>query len=105
MFKIIQSFIAQRNWIKAHALMAKQFHGLALDTIRKAVEIEPDEEKVPQYLELQGNIELSIGKKQLALKTFKSAKTLINKLQKLDLTKIERRIDESIMELEKGEED
>jgi hypothetical protein len=64
MMKFINSYRAHRNWIKTHGMMGGQFQSLALFDIRKAVKIEPEEKKRPQYLELQGQIELSLGKKK-----------------------------------------
>ena len=75
----IRSYRANRHWLKAHALMGGQFQSLALVAIRKAVELEPDIKKVPKYLELQGHIESSIGKLDIAMQTFQSAIEIIEK--------------------------
>ena len=53
--------------------MGGQFQGLALVSIRRAVDLEPDIKRIPAYLELEGNIESSIGKFEIALKTFQRA--------------------------------
>ena len=94
--KIIKSYIAQHYWVKAHSLMGNQMHSLALVAIRKAVKMQPDEEKVPEYLELQGNIEESIGKTELALKTFRLAIEIINKFDNKNFKILKNRIVESI---------
>ena len=75
----VRSYRANRNWLKAHALMGGQFQSLALVAIRKAVELEPDIKKVPKYLELQGHIESSIGKLNIAMQSFQSAIEIIEK--------------------------
>lgn len=55
--RITKSYIAHRNWIKAHSLMANQFPDMALSAIKKAIEIEPDESKKTEYFELKKEIE------------------------------------------------
>lgn len=57
--------------------MGSQFQSLALEAIRKAIELEPNKKKIPKYLELQGHIESSIGKKDLALQSFRRAIEII----------------------------
>ena len=59
--------------------MGGQFQSLALLAIRKAVDLEPDLNKLPSYLELQGHIEDNLGKKELALQSFIRAKEIIEK--------------------------
>lgn len=100
--KIIKSYIAHRNWVKAHSLMASQFHSLALETIRNAVKIEPDERKIANYLELQGHIEISIGKSDLALKSFKLALEIIEKYSNNELIGLKKNIIKSIKEIKNG---
>ena len=63
MLNLIKSYIAHRNWIKAHELMANQSPDLALIAVRRAINIESDKTKLSEYLELQKNIELAIGRK------------------------------------------
>ena len=58
--------------------MGNQSQSLALLAIRKAVELEPDIKKIPEYLELQGNIELSVGKHDHAVQSFLKAAELLN---------------------------
>ena len=70
MLNLIKSYRANNYWIKAHAQMGCQFKGLALVSIRRVVDLEPDIKKIPEYLELEGHIESSIGKLEIALKTF-----------------------------------
>jgi tetratricopeptide (TPR) repeat protein len=94
--KFIDSYIANRNWIKAHALMGDQFHSLALLAIRKAVDIEPDIEKVPAYLELQGHIESSIGKIEMALRSFQRAVQIISENPELFHSKESKKLGERI---------
>ena len=52
-------------------------------------------------MELQGNIEASIGKSEIALKTFQSAIELIDKFDVDDLKDIKNNIRERIRELKK----
>jgi tetratricopeptide (TPR) repeat protein len=78
MINFINSYRANKNWVKAHALMRDQFQSLALLAIRKAVELEPNQKKIPEYLELQGHIESGIGKVDLAVQTFQSAVKIID---------------------------
>jgi tetratricopeptide (TPR) repeat protein len=94
--KFINSYIANRNWIKAHALMGGQFHSLALVAIRKAVDIEPNIEKVPAYLELQGHIESNIGKNEIALQSFQRAVQIMSENSDLFLAKESKELSERI---------
>ena len=63
MLKIIKSYVAHQNWIKAHDFMANQSPDLALTAIKKAIKNEPDKAKLPSYYELKRQIELSFSKK------------------------------------------
>lgn len=81
--------------------MASQYQSLALVAIRKAVKYEPDEKKIPKYLELQGHIEASIGKNELAIESFKSALKIIKKYSDKELEDIENNIIIAIKETEK----
>ena len=103
--KLINSYRAHRQWIKAHGMMGGQFQSHALLAIRKAVEIEPEESKLPQYLELQGQIELSLGKIERALESFKRARKIIEKYlvhsNNNEQKKLAHRIDEAITNLER----
>ena len=103
--KLINSYRAHRQYIKAHGMMGGQFQSLALLAIRKAVEIEPEENKLPQYLELQGQIELSLGKKERALESFKQARKILKKYLVLSNNnkrkKLANRMDEAITNLKK----
>ncbi len=85
--------------------MGSQFHSLALVSIRKAVKLEPDIKQIPKYLELEGHIESSIGKKDMALQSFLRAVKIIKEKQKLFLSSeskdLEKRIVLAIKELEK----
>ena len=78
MLNLIKAYRANRYWIKAHAQMGGQFQGLALVSIRRAIKLEPDLKKIPAYLELEGHIESSIGKLDIALKTLQRALEIIN---------------------------
>lgn len=79
MIKLIKSYIAYRNWMNAHSFMANISPDLALVAIRRAVKSEPDEIKLPKYLELQGHIESELGKTKLAMQTFYAALKIIEK--------------------------
>lgn len=81
--------------------MAEQFQSLALVAIRKAVRIEPDEQNVAKYLELQGHIELSIGKKDLAIKSFNSALKIAQKFTTDELKELNNKIVQEIRKLSK----
>lgn len=100
---LIKSYRANRNWIKAHALMGGQFQSLALIAIQKAIDLEPDIKKLPGYLELQGHIENSLGKRELALKSFMRAKEIIagnaNQFTSEESKKLYHNILESIDEI------
>ena len=76
--------------------MGDQFHSLALMAIRKAVDIEPDIEKVPGYLELQGHIESSIGKNEMALQSFQRAVQIMSVNPGLFLSKESKKLSERI---------
>ena len=101
---LINSYRAQRNWIKAHALIGSQDKSLALLAIRKAINLEPNEKKIPEYLELQGHIESSIGKLDLALQSFHRAIKIMRENRALfnrkETAELERRILEAIEEIE-----
>ena len=83
--------------------MGGQFQSHALITIRKAIELEPDKLKIPKYLELQGRIELSIGKIEMALDSFQRAKQIIRDNPKLftssEAFELEKRIISAVNEL------
>ena len=83
--------------------MGGQFQSLALVAIRKAVELEPDIKKVPKYLELQGHIESSIGKLDIAMQTFQSAIGIIEKNNSSFLDKeskgLSKRLQEALEEI------
>ena len=84
--------------------MGGRFQSLALIAIRKAVELEPNEKKIPEYLELQGQIESSIGKNDLALQSFQKAIKIIseNRAQftRHEIAELEKSILEAIKEIE-----
>ena len=83
--------------------MGGQFQSHALIAIRKAIELEPDKLKIPKYLELQGHIESSIGKIDLALQSFQRAKQIIKDNPKLftsaEASDLEKRISKAIDDL------
>ena len=106
MFNLIKSYRANNYWVRAHAKMGGQFQGVALVSIRKAVDLEPDIEKIPKYLELQGHIESSIGKMELASKSFKQAIKIIrgnpSSFKSKESKALENRIHEALEEIKKG---
>ncbi len=53
--------------------------GLALETIKKAVRIEPYEKYIPRFLSLQGELEWGLGYKEKAFTTLKLAKQIVEK--------------------------
>lgn len=63
--------------MKAHAFMANMSPDLALVAIRRSVKYESDEKILPKFLELQGRIELDLGKSDLAIQTFFYAQKII----------------------------
>lgn len=75
----IKSTIALWRYHKAVGLHGSRFQSLALLQIRKAVAIEPDEKIKARYLLLQSEIEMEIGKTEIALETLTSAKNIIAK--------------------------
>ena len=103
MLKTINSYSAHRNWIKTHGLMAGEFQSLALVAIQKAVELEPNLKLIPKYLELQAQIESSVGKWDQALQTFQRATGILrnnpNLFDTQDSKAIEKRILEAIEEI------
>ena len=60
MIKLFKSYIAHKNWIKAHSLLANQSPDMAFIAIKKALDVEPDDEKKLKYLELKKNIESAL---------------------------------------------
>ena len=75
----IKSIIATWRYHRALGLYGNRFQSLALLQVRKAVAIEPDEKIKPRYLLLQSEIEMEIGKIEIALNTLSSAKNIIEK--------------------------
>ena len=75
---------------------------IALVSIRKAIGLEPNIEKVPQYLELQGHIESSIGELELAVHSFQRAIKIITDnpgvFNKRESKELERRLNEAVEE-------
>ena len=49
MVKILKSYLAHRNWMKAHALMANISPDLALVAIRRSVAYESDEKLLAKF--------------------------------------------------------
>ena len=82
--------------------MGGQFQSLALLAIRKAVKLEPDVTKIPEYLELQGIIELSVGKYDHAVQSFLKAAEVLNDnsslLNQVKFRELSERINASIEE-------
>lgn len=80
--------------------MGSQFQSFALINIRKAVELESTTNKIPMYLELQGHIESSIGKKESALTSFRRAIKIIKDNPSLftidESEELEQRLNEAI---------
>ncbi len=79
MIKIIKSLIAVNRYQKALGSLSSSFPTLALNSIRKAVEIAPDEKIKPRYLSLQAEIEMGLGYQEKALETLIEAKRIIEK--------------------------
>ena len=65
--------------MRAHSFMGNISPDLALVSIRRAIKYESDEINLPKYMELQGHIESQLGKKEMALQTFSSARKIFEK--------------------------
>jgi tetratricopeptide (TPR) repeat protein len=78
----------------------------ALLAIRKAIELEPNKKVLPKYLEYQGEIELSMGEKDRALASLKTALNIIENYHYEFTTEhgtnLKNRIKEAIEKLRKA---
>jgi hypothetical protein len=105
MLKFIKSAIADSYYRKALHLMGISSPGLALETIKKAVRIEPYEKYIPRFLSLQGELEWGLGFKEKALTNLKLAKQIVEKYPNYwnsdDHSDLVVRINEALSEFEK----
>lgn len=79
MLSIIKAIIANFYWQAALRHLGISSPDSALDAIRKAAKIEPNEKVLPRYLVLQGELEMGLGRKEKAAETFEAAKKIIKK--------------------------
>lgn len=71
---MINAYRAQNYWIRAHGQMRTD----AIYSINRAIKLEPNQSKIPEYLELKGFIEKDISRVSESRATFEKALQFID---------------------------
>lgn len=67
--KNIKAYLAHKYYIRAHGEIRTD----AIYSINRAIKLEPDKSRIPEYLELKGHIQKRIGREDESSATFEEA--------------------------------